>query len=265
VNRSIFQGDDVSAVLDDRVATISLHRPRVNAMRTQTWTELGEALGETAGADRANVLIIRSDVDGIFSAGADVKQLPMTVAEDERRQELTRRVLGDLGSYPVPVIAAVDGAAVGGACAIIAQSDIRIGSPNCRFAIPEIDVGRCGGTRHLRQHLDAGTVRWMAFTGGWLDAQRAAERGLLTLIADDTDSAAMDLAQCIANKSPTALRLTKQAIGLAEHLDAEAGYAVEQQFSLRLARTSDAAEAATAFLEKRPPQWSEAGASGEQQ
>jgi enoyl-CoA hydratase len=244
----IFEGDDVSAVIDDRIATISLHRPPVNVMRTHTWMELGEALGETAGVRRASVLVIRSGVSGIFSAGADVKQLPMTPEQDEHRQELTRRVLADLGTHPVPVIAAVDGAAVGGACAIISQSDIRVGGPKCRFAIPEIDVGRCGGTRHLRQHLDAGTVRWMAFTGGWLDAQQACERGLLTWLVDDTDAAATDLARCIANKSPTALRLVKQAIGLAELLDTEAGYAVEQQFSLRLAQT---------------PRWAEFAATGE--
>jgi len=262
VNTTIFQGDDVSAVIHDRIATISLHRPPVNAMRTQTWLELGEALYETAGMRRASVLVIRSGVSGIFSAGADVKQLPMTPEQDEHRQELTRRVLADIGTHPVPVIAVVDGAAVGGACAIIAQSDIRIGSHNCRFAIPEIDVGRCGGTRHLRQHLDAGTVRWMAFTGGWLDAQQACERGLLTWLVEDIDTAATDLAQCIADKSPTALRLTKQSIRLAEQLDTEAGYAVEQQFSLRLARTPDAAEAAAAFVEKRPPRWADFIATG---
>jgi enoyl-CoA hydratase len=264
VSTTIFQGDDVSAVIDDRIATISLHRPPVNAMRTQTWMELGEALCETAGVRRASVLVIRSGVSGIFSAGADVKQLPMTPEQDEHRQELTRRVLSHLGKHPIPIIAAIDGAAVGGACAIIAQSDIRIGSRNSRFAIPEIDVGRCGGSRHLRQHLDAGTVRWMAFTGGWLDAQRACERGLLTQLVDDADAAATDLARCIATKSPTALRLTKQAIGLAEHLDPEAGYTVEQQFSLRLAQTPDAAEAAAAFVEKRAPRWAEFTASGGQ-
>jgi enoyl-CoA hydratase len=262
VSATIYQGDDISALIDDRIATISLHRPPVNALRTQTWMELCEALRETAGVRGASVLVLRSGVGGVFSAGADVKQLPMTLGQDEHRQELTRRVLAVLGTYPVPVIAAVDGAAVGGACAIISQADIRIGSPNCRFAIPEIDVGRCGGTRHLRQHLDAGTVRWMAFSGGWLDAQQASERGLLTWLVDDTDAAATDLARCIANKSPTALRLTKQAIGLAEHLDTEAGYAVEQQFSLRLAQTPDAAEAAAAFVEKRTPRWAEFIATG---
>jgi enoyl-CoA hydratase len=208
------------------------------------------------------VLVIRSGVSGIFSAGADVKQLPMTLVQDEHRQDLTRRVLADIGTHPVPVIAAVDGAAVGGACAIISQSDIRIGSRNCRFSIPEIDVGRCGGTRHLRQHLDAGTVRWMAFTGGWLHAQQACERGLLTWLVDDTDAAVTDLAQCIAAKSPSALRLTKRSIRLAEQLDTVAGYEVEQQFSLRLAQTADAAEAAAAFVEKRTPRWAEFTATG---
>jgi enoyl-CoA hydratase len=180
----------------------------------------------------------------------------MTLAQDEHRRRLTSTALAELGRHPVPVIAAIDGAAVGGACAIAAQADIRLGTPRARFAIPEIDVGRCGGTRHLRRHLDAGTVRWMAFTGAWLDAAQAGARGLLTWVVHDLEPALADLTGRIAAKSPTALRLTKQAIAESELLDTDAGYAVEQEYSLRLARTPDAAEAAAAFAEKRTPQWS---------
>jgi enoyl-CoA hydratase len=252
----IYQGEDVAASVVDGVVTLALTRPKVNAMRTRTWTEFGEALSEAAGA--SNVLVIRSGVDGIFSAGADVKELPMPPAQDEHRQRLTRDVLAVLGRYPVPVIAAVDGAAVGGACALLAQADIRVGTARARFAIPEIDVGRCGGTRHLAQHLDPGTVRWMAFTGAWLHADAAHARGLLTLLVDDLDTAVAELAERIAAKSPTALRLTKQAILESAPLDTDSGYALEQRYSLELARSSDAAEAAAAFADKRTPNWSTA-------
>jgi enoyl-CoA hydratase len=253
---SVYLGEDVTAVVTDRIATIWLSRPPVNAMRTRTWTEFGEALGAAAGVVGANVLVIRSELDGIFSAGADVKELPMTPAQDEHRQRLTRDVLAALGRYPVPVIAAIDGATVGGACALVSQADIRLGTARARFGIPEIDVGRCGGTRHLRQHLDAGIVRWMAFTGGWLDAEGAHARGLVTVLVDDLDLALRELTERIAAKSPTALRLAKQSIAGSEHLDTEPGYALEQQFSLELARSADAAEAAVAFAEKRAPRWS---------
>lgn len=253
---SLYEGQDVTASTTDRIATIALARPRVNAMRTRTWTEIGEALSTVAAQPRVNVLVIRSGVEGIFSAGADVKELPMTPDQDGLRQQLTREVLAALGAHPVPVIAAIDGAAVGGACALVCQADIRLGTGQARFSIPEIDVGRCGGTRHLRRHLDAGTVRWMAFTGSWLGAAEAHARGLLTWLVDDLDASVAELAGRIAAKSPTALRLSKQSIAESEHLDIEAGYAVEQEFSLRLARTADAAEAAAAFAEKRAPNWS---------
>lgn len=259
MSETVYQGEDVTATLTDRTATISLSRPPVNAMRTQTWTELGEALGKVAARSAANVLVIRSGVGGIFSAGADVKELPMTPERDEHRQRLTRDVLAALGRHRVPVIAAIDGASVGGACALVSQADIRLGTRRARFSIPEIDVGRCGGTRHLRQHLDPGTVRWMAFTGSWLGASDARARGLLTWLVDDVnvlDAAVAELAERIAAKSATALRLSKQSIAESEYLDTEAGYAVEQEFSLRLAQTADAAEAAAAFAEKRAPNWS---------
>lgn len=252
----IYQGEDVAGEVIGGVATITLCRPRVNAMRTQTWTELGEALTSTAAHEAVNVLVFRSGIDGIFSAGADVTELPMTPARDEHRQRLTRDVLAALGQHPVPVIAAIDGAAVGGSCALLSQADIRVGTARARFAIPEIDVGRCGGTRHLAQHLDPGTVRWMAFTGAWLHADAAHARGLLTLLVDDLDTAVAELAERISAKSPTALRLTKQAIRESAHLDTEAGYALEQRYSLELARSSDAAEAAAAFADKRAPRWS---------
>jgi enoyl-CoA hydratase len=261
----IFLGDDLEASLAGHIVTITLARPPVNAFRTQTWCELGEALAECAGLRAPKVLVLRSGLDGIFSAGADVKELPMTPADDERRQWITRTVLSAVAEHPVPVVAAVGGLALGGACALVSQADIRLGSRRARFAMPEIDVGRCGGSRHLRQHLDSGTVRWMAFTGKQLDAEQAASRGLLTWVVDDLDGETQELAACIAGKSPTALRMTKQSIGLSESLEVAAGYAVEQQFSLRLAQTPDAAEAAAAFAGKRPPRWQLPDQGGAQQ
>jgi enoyl-CoA hydratase len=250
-------GEDVRVEVNGRIAWILIDRPPVNAMRTQTWEELGAAVRRVADDPGLSVAVIASAVPGIFSAGADVKELPMSPERDEARQRLTRHVLDDILDAPQPFIVAVDGPALGGACALACAADIRVGSPTASFGLPEINVGRCGGSRHLMRHLPQGTVRLLTFTGERLSAPEAYQLGLLNVIADDLPARAAELAATIAGKSPTALRMAKQALNLAERLDVRTGYEVEQQFSLRLAGTADAREAAAAFAEKRPPRWAE--------
>lgn len=241
-SRPLFRGDDLRLETSDLVASISLNRPPVNAFRTQTWHELSHALEIAAAAPDCAVLVLRSDIDGIFTAGADVKEPAMTPEANELRQRLTRSTLSALGSHRLPVIALIDGAVIGGGCGLVSQADIRIASPRSRFAIPEIDVGRAGGARHLLRHLDQGTVRWMALTGGFLSAADAHARGLVTLLSDNVDTAADELVETLVAKGSTALQLTKQAIDRASLLGVDEGYALEQEYSNRLGRSADAAE-----------------------
>jgi enoyl-CoA hydratase len=258
----VVRGEDVRIETEQRIAWIVIDRPPVNAFRTRTWEELGSAV-RTVAADRSiSVVILRSAVPGIFSAGADVKELPMSPQRDEARQRLTRDVLDDVLDAPQPFIAAVDGPALGGGCALACAADIRTGSSTASFGLPEISVGRCGGSRHLMRHLPQGAVRLLYFTGGRMPAADAFRLGLLNLVSDDLDAITEDVARQIASKSPTALRMAKQALNLAERLDVRTGYEVEQQFSLRLAGTADAREAAAAFAEKREPVWETDPASG---
>jgi enoyl-CoA hydratase len=228
--------------MSGRVASISLNRPPVNAFRTQTWQELSRALELAVTAPDSAVLVLRSDIEGIFTAGADVKEPALSAETSALRQGLTRSTLSALGSYAVPVIAVIDGAVIGGGCGLVSQADIRIASPRSRFAIPEIDVGRAGGARHLLRHLDQGTVRWMALTGGFLSACDAHARGLVTILSDDVDTAADELVETLLAKDATALHLTKQAIDRASLLGVDEGYALEQDYSSRLNSSPDAAE-----------------------
>jgi enoyl-CoA hydratase len=202
-----------------------------------------------------SVLVVRSAVDGVFSAGADMKEPPAGPGTAERRSELTRRVLGAVEHAPFPVVAAVDGVALGAACALVAAADIRIGTSRARFGLPEINVGRCGGARHVMRHLPQGVVRWMYFSGDQLAAEHAVCLGFLAWLADDLDGEVGEFAGRVAAKSPVALRLAKQSLNLVERMDIDTGYEVEQQFSFRLAAHPDAAEGAAAFREKRSPRW----------
>lgn len=252
--------EDVSVSLHGRVGVLSLARPPVNALRTQTYHELAASLRALQEDRACSVVVIRSAVPGIFCAGADVKELPLPREVDEERQALARAVFSQVLRSPVPVICAVDGAALGAGCQLAAACDVRIATRGARFGVPEITVGRCGGGRYLMRVLPMGTVRQMYFTGRPIGAEEAHRQGMVSELLEDgasLDARARELAGDVAAKSPTALRLAKQSLDLAEDLDVQAGYAVEQQFSLRLAATPDAAEAAAAFREKRAPRWSD--------
>jgi enoyl-CoA hydratase len=252
--------EDVSVALQDRVGTLSLARPPVNALRTQTYRELVASL-RLLQEDRAcSAIVIRSAVPGIFCAGADVRELPMPREVDEERQMLTRGFFSQLLRSPVPVICAVDGPALGAGCQLAAACDVRLATRDAGFGVPEITVGRCGGGRYLMRVLPMGTVRQMYFTGRPIGAEEAHRLGMVSELFDGADALharATEMALDMAAKSPTAVRLAKQSLDLAEALSVEAGYEVEQQFSLRLGATPDAAEAAAAFREKRAPVWSD--------
>lgn len=251
----LWQGEDVRIEVEERVAWVVINRPPVNALRTLTWEELNGAVRMLSARSSTSVVVLRSAAPGIFSAGADIKELPMSPSMDEARQRLSRDVLDGVLDAPQPYIASIDGVALGGGCALASAADIRVGTADASFGLPEINVGRCGGSRHLMRHLSQGAVRLLYFTGSQLSSGEALRLGLLNLVFDRLDEQTAELAHQIAGKSPTALRMAKQALNLAERLDVRTGYEVEQQFSLRLAGTPDAREAAEAFAEKRDAVW----------
>ncbi|MFE4785865.1 enoyl-CoA hydratase-related protein [Streptomyces sp. NPDC056716] len=149
----------------------------------------------------------------------------------------------------------VDGPAIGAGAVIASCCDMRMGSPRASFVLPEVNLGRCGGGRHLMRHLPQGVVRQMYFTGAPLAGEEARRFGFLDSLYDSAAlaEAALERARGIAAKSPIALRLGKAALNESEPLSVQDGYAVEQQYTLRLARTDDAREALAARREKRAP------------
>jgi enoyl-CoA hydratase len=252
---------DVRWSIEGRIATITLDRPPVNAIRIETWESLRDALDGVRAAAGCNVVVLRSSSPTIFCAGADLKEPTLSPARAAERQRLAWQVLNGILRFPVPVICSVPGPALGAGCAIASVCDIRMASEQATFGLPEIDVARAGGARHLMRVLPQDAVRHAFFTGRPLPAREAWRLGMVReVLADVTalDAAVADVADAIARKSPTAIRMAKQALDLVEELPLGAGYEVEQQFTLRLHGMPDAAEAAAAFRERRPPRWSDA-------
>jgi enoyl-CoA hydratase len=254
--------DQVRVQVADRVAAVTLDRPPVNALSSGFYTELSAAL-ERVGADPGvSVMVLLSASTRAFCAGADVTELAALSGADAedadaRRQQLAREIFGQLLNLPQPCIAVVDGPAIGAGAVLASCADMRMGSPQASFALPEVSVGRCGGGRHMMRHLPQGVVRRMFFTGQPLSSEEAWRFGFLDSIHDSAElaSAAMARARDIAANSPLALRLGKAALNESESLPVQEGYAVEQRYTLRLARTADAREALAARREKRAPRF----------
>ena len=246
----------------DSVAAVTLDRPPVNALSSGFYAELSAVIERIAADPQVSVMVLTSASSRAFCAGADVAELAALSGADAddadaRRQELARRVFGQLLELPQPSIAVLDGPAIGAGAVIASCADMRMGSPRASFALPELSVGRCGGGRHLMRHLPQGVVRRMFFTGQPLSSEEALRFGFLDSVHDRAElaGAAMARARGMAANSPLALRLGKAALNESEALPVQEGYAVEQQYTLRLARTADAREALAARREKRAPRF----------
>jgi enoyl-CoA hydratase len=247
----------------DAIGVVTIDRPPVNALTAAAYGELADRFREVAALDAVSVVVLTSASERCFCAGADVKELQaMTSSDapglDERRQQLASELFSAILNNPQPVIAVINGPALGAGAVIAACCDIRIASERATIGLPEINVGRCGGGRHLMRLLPQGKVRELYFTGLPIDATEAHRLGLFDRIFPPGTEleGALELARVIASKSPLALRLAKQALNGAEPLPIDEGYALEQTFTLQLGRSEDAKEAARAFVEKRPPIWS---------
>jgi enoyl-CoA hydratase len=255
-------GGQVLVEITDGVAAVTLDRPPVNALSSGFYEEISAALERIAASPQVSVVVLLSASGRAFCAGADVTELaalsgPEAAQADARRQGLAWRVFGQLLDLPQPSIAVVDGPAIGAGAVIASCADMRMGSPRASFALTEVAVGRCGGSRHLMRHLPQGIVRRMFFTAQPLASDEALRFGFLDSVQDSAGlvQAAMTRARGIAAYSPLALRLGKAALNESEPLPVQEGYAAEQRYTLQLARSDDAREALAARRDKREPRF----------
>ncbi len=170
---------------------------------------------------------------------------------------LTRETGNAIRECAKPVIAAVNGVALGAGMGLVAACDILYASEEATFGMPEINVGLAGGASMLRTLFGRSTVRRMFFTGQRLSAHDLLRRNVLedVLPADQLLPVTMALAREIASKAPLAIMYAKRATNMVEVMPQRDAYRFEQEFTMALSRTEDAREARMAFLEKRQPQF----------
>lgn len=249
---------DVRLDVQGQVLVVTLDRPPVNTLLLDTYALIARTFDDISLRTDVNCVVFTAAGTRAFCAGLDLKEFAAARLEDDRaRAAVVRQCFSSIMHCALPVIAAVNGPALGAGCVLASVCDIRIASDKATFGLPEVNVGRCGGTAHMGRHLPQGVLRRMFFTGQPIDAAEAHRFGFVDRVtaADELMPAAMELAKTIAEKAPLGLRLGKQALNETEFLAVELGYAAEQRYSTRLMATEDAREATRAVLEKRRPVW----------
>lgn len=239
-----------------KIARIEIDRPPVNALTLALYEEIADVFEAASGWDDINCIILSANGARAFCAGLDLAEfLAARVEDDPERARIVRRTFAAVRHVAVPVIAAVNGPALGAGCVLASVCDIRIASHEATFGMPEINVGRCGGAAHMARHLPQGLLRQMVFTGRPITAEEAWRVGFVQKLVDRQNLASVvdELAGVIADKAPIGLRLGKESVNRIEFMDVEPGYELEQTYSTRLMQTEDAREATRAVVEKRAP------------
>lgn len=244
---------------DGHIAVVTLNRPEVrNALDPQTWAEIRGAAKQCRLDDDVRVVIITGAGGKAFASGADIKSLREREALKVLKSE-AQETLNDVENLDKPVIAAIDGFALGGGCELALACDIRIATGRSKLGQPEVNLGiipGAGGTQRLQRIVGMGKAKEMIFTGDILTAQESKEIGLVNKVVDQPEDllpAAKEMAQKIIAKGPMAVSLAKIAINVGANTDLHSGLLFEKFAQTIAFGTEDRIEGTSAFLEKRKP------------
>ena len=241
-----------------RIATITFNRPKaLNALNGALLAELSQALDEIAADEDIRVLILTGAGDKSFVAGADISELAtFNTLKAKAFASSGHEIFKKLQGLPIPVIAAVNGFALGGGTEIAIACDFIYASENAKFGQPEINLGVIpgfGGTQRLPRLIGANMAKELIYTGKMISAEEALRLGLANKVVphDSLMDEVMKTAGTMASKGKVSLREAKQAINKGMNVDLASGCAIEiDAFALCYA-SPDAKEGTSAFLDKR--------------
>jgi enoyl-CoA hydratase/carnithine racemase len=246
----------------DAIAYVTVNRPKVlNALSHQTWADLRTAFEEAQGDGQVRGVILSGSGDKAFIAGADISELAqVTAVEAERSSSFGQAVLNLIENLGKPVIAAINGFALGGGCETAMACTIRIAAESAKFGQPEVKLGLPpggGGTQRLPRLVGKGRALQLILSGELINAADAYRIGLVNEVvptADLVPRAEAILKQILAN-APIAVRYSLEAVNKGLETTQAEGLALEASFFGLCAATEDKKEGTTAFLEKRKAQF----------
>lgn len=249
--------EHLAVSIADGIATVTLNRPPVNAQSQGMRAEIIDVFDSLSDDPDVRVVIL-TGAGKSFSAGADVKErvgMTATHGTYRRNNRLAREFLYAVADCEKPVIAAINGPAIGAGFALALACDILIASDTAWFQMPEVDVGLAGGAAFIMEHFSKSRTRAMYFTARRYPASELYRLGVIEAVLppDALMVEAMGYAAEIAAKSPLAIAAAKRAFGTVGEMPVRDAYRFEQSLTVALSRTEDAQEAQRAFVEKRKP------------
>jgi enoyl-CoA hydratase len=248
--------------VDSQIATVTLNRPQKhNAQNDTLRREMYQVFSDLSIDEDVKVVVVTGAGEKAFSAGADISEFVAPASPTqlrERRKRLEYRAM--MEKCPQPIIAAINGFALGGGLELALACDIRIAAENATLGLTEINLAIIpggGGTQRLPRLIGKGKALEMILTGARVPAAEALRLGIVERMvpAGEALKAAVELARTIAEKAPIALRYAKESVVKGIGMSLEDGLRLEGDLSTLLRTTEDRVEGAKAFLEKRKPKW----------
>lgn len=247
----------------DHVAHVTIDRPPVNALADETYQSLIDIFTAITDNHDVRVAILSATGTRAFCGGTDINYFSLNHPDDpswhERHSRLVRDAFSAIYRCRVPVIAAVQAAAVGAGVGLLASVDMVVMAETAIVRLPEIDVGVLGGAKHLSRLVPWQQVRYLAYTGRALSASDLYRMGgaIKVVPAEELAAAAQEVADNLARKSPVALPTLKAGLTHLElgNLNLDEGYRYEQTLTGSIKDHPHSVEAARAFFEKREPNY----------
>ena len=245
---------------EDGIGWLKFNRPPMNALNTELVLELDRAMDWFAAQDDVLVVVLYAE-GRMFVAGADIAEMSaFTPMQARAFAKNGHRALGKIATMEKPVIAAVNGFALGGGCEIALACDIRVLADTVKIGQPEVSLGLIpgfGGTQRLARLVGPGIAKELILTADAIDAAEALRIGLANKVvpADKLIETVTDMAKKIASRGPTAVKYAKTCINRGLDVDLATGNSYEiEAFGMCFA-TPETSEGTKAFLEKRKPDW----------
>lgn len=248
--------------IKNNVAVITVNRPeKLNALNNLTVQELSSAFSEIENNNDVRAVVLTGSGEKAFVAGADISEInKLNPIEAKRFAEKGQKVFNQIENFSKPVIAAINGFALGGGCELASACHIRLASQNAKFGQPEVNLGIIpgyGGTQRLTRLINQSKAFEFIVTGDLFDANEAYRLGLVSYVypLNELITKAVELAEKIASKPHHAVRLAMNAVASVNSMTLNEGLSYEASLFAIATGTEDFIEGTSAFLEKRKPEF----------
>lgn len=245
--------------VENNVATVTINRPPVNPLNSKVFHELIQIVTELDERDDVNCIVITGSGEKAFVAGADINEMAgLDTVGMLNMNKVSREAFTKIENATKPVIAAINGLALGGGLELALSCDLRIASEKAKFAFPEIGLGiipGAGGTQRLQRIVGQGIAKELLYFGDMITAEKALALQIVNKVVPSSDvlTEAKEWAKKLAQKPQVALRMLKLAVNSGANVDLESGLTIETSCFGNAFATEDRKEGLNAFVEKRTP------------